>query len=67
MTQSLLFPSDYPLTLRAYSDADWANDLDTQHSTIGFFAFFLDHLLFLGVASVKTLLPDLVLRLSIEQ
>ena len=29
-------------------------------------AFFLDHLLFLGVGSIMVLLPDLVLRLSIS-
>ena len=39
MTCSLLFPSDSPLTLRAYSDSSWPYDPDTRRSTMGFCIF----------------------------
>ena len=66
MTRSLLFPSDSPFTLRAYSNAGWANDLNTRRSTAGFCVFFRGSSLILRVACVKTLLPGLLMRLSIK-
>ena len=49
MTRSLLFPSDSPFTLRAYSNGGWANDLNTRRSTAGFCVFFVVRLLFFAL------------------
>src|SRR3954463_3783597 len=39
ITRSLFYSSDSPLTLRAYSDAGWADDPDTRRSTTGYCIF----------------------------
>src|SRR3954465_4271134 len=39
ISRSLLHSSDSLLTLRAYSDASWADDPDTRHSTTGYCIF----------------------------
>ena len=71
MTQSLLFPSSSSLTLRAYSDVGWVDDLDTCRLILVIppliSSFFLDLPLSLGVATVKILLLGLVLMQNIER
>ncbi|XP_020246350.1 uncharacterized protein LOC109824225 [Asparagus officinalis] len=54
-----LSPPDSSLSLRAYSDVGWADDVDTRRFTTDF-CIFWDHLSSLGVVSVKPL--SLVLR-----
>src|SRR5436189_4235253 len=39
ITRSLFYSSDLSLSLRAYSDAGWADDPDTRRSTTGFCIF----------------------------
>src|SRR5438270_8863247 len=39
LTRSLFYSSDSSLTLRAYSDAGWADDPDTRRSTTGYCIF----------------------------
>jgi hypothetical protein len=58
----LLYASDSPLQLHAYSDATWASDPINRCSTIGYIVFFLDHLPLPGNPRSKR--PYLVLVLK---
>ncbi|KAL8131462.1 hypothetical protein AgCh_007410 [Apium graveolens] len=59
--QSLLFPSNSSLELRAYSDVDWARDPQDRKSTTGFCIFLGDSLI-----SWKGKKQDVVSRSSSE-
>ena len=61
ISRSLLYSFDSSLSLRAYSDVGWVDDLDTRRST-------LDFCIFLGssLISWRSKRQDVVSRFSIE-